>query len=161
MRAHGCLSSSPQPKTRYPAANTTKNTPAENSPLAKNGLKPNALPNGHPPDPSPYLPSIKNNLRKIISPPSAISRKTPLASQNPATRLMFRLTRPSPAARTPAVAGTGAAVAAGPAINCFPHATQYRVLELNGLPHPSQYMPLSPSSPFSVQYYVSHPKMFH
>src|ERR1700688_2184577 len=59
---------------------------------------------------------------------------------------MFRLTRPA--------AAVGMVRAAGPVINCFPHELQYRVPELNGLPQPSQYMVLPPSSLATDEYYV-------
>jgi hypothetical protein len=65
---------------------------------------------------------------------------------------MFRLTRPA--------AVVGMVRAAGPVISCFPHELQYRVPGLNGLPQPSQYMFLPPSSLATDQYYVPHPKMF-
>ncbi len=71
---------------------------------------------------------------------------------------MFRLTRPSPAAR--AAAPVGMVRAAGPAISCFPHELQYRVPELNGLPQTSQYMFPPPSSLATNQYYVPYAKMF-
>jgi len=127
-------------------------------PGIKNGLNPNEPPNGHLPDPSQPHPSSKNSLRKIIIPPTSINRKIPFASQNPATILMFRLTRPSPAVRP--AAAVGMVGAAGSVISCFPHELQYRVPELNGLPQPSQYMFLPPSTLATDQYYVPHAKMF-
>src|SRR5580704_5176144 len=94
----------------------------------------------------------------MITPPTSINRKIPFASQNPATIFMFRLTRPSPAARP--AAAVSMVGAAGPVTSCFPHELQYRVPELNGLPQPSQYMFLPPSGLATDEYYVSHPKMF-
>jgi hypothetical protein len=91
-------------------------------------------------------------------PPTSINRKIPFASQNPATIFMFRRTRPSPATR--AAAAASMVGAAGPVVSCLPHELQYRAPELNGLPQPSQYMFLPPSSLASDQYYVPHPKMF-
>jgi len=132
--------------------------PAEKIPPIKNGLNANEPPNGHLPDPRQPHPFSKNSLRKTIIPPTSINRRIPFASQNPATIPMFRLTRPSPATRAaPAVGMVGVA---GPVISCFAHELQYRVPELNGLPQPSQYMFLPPSSLATDRYYVPHPKMF-
>jgi len=91
-------------------------------------------------------------------PPTSINRKIPFASQNPATIFMFRRTRPPPATR--AAAAAGMVGAAGPVVSCLPHELQYRAPELNGLPQPSQYMLLPPSSLASDQYYVPYLKMF-
>src|SRR5580692_3479739 len=116
--------------------NTARKMPVENIPPHNSERNPGSqFPNGQPPS--------KINLRKIIHHATPINRKIPFASQNPATRFMFRLTRPSPAER-PAPAADTAAAAAGPVVSCFPHTLQYRVPGLNGFPQPSQYMFLSP-----------------
>jgi len=147
----------PKPATNaLPQTAQAKSPPIEFHPSRTDYL--NEPPNGHLPDPSQPHPSSKNSLRKIIIPPTSINRKMPLASQNPATIFMFRLRRPSLATR--ASAAVGMVGAAGPVISCFPHELQYRVPELNGLPQPSQYMFLPPSSLATDQYYVPHPKMF-
>jgi len=112
--------------------------PVENIPPHNSERNPGSqFPNGQP--------ASKINLRKIIHHATPINRKIPFASQNPATIFIFRRTRPSPAACAAiAVCTLGAAA---PVINCFPHATQYRVPGSNGLPQPSQYMFLPPSTP--------------
>src|SRR5579872_2065602 len=108
----------------------------ENNPPHNSERNPGSQdPNGQPPS--------KINLRKIIHHATPINRKIPFANQSPATRFMFRPTRPYTAACPAAIVCTLAA--AGPDVNCFPHATQNRVPGLNGLPQLSQYMFLPPS----------------
>src|SRR5271165_2983892 len=88
----------------------------------------------------------------------------PLATHSPATTLMFRPTRPSPATRPATVLWAEVVVcpldAAGPVSNCFPQVLQYRVPGLNGFPQLSQYMVPPPSSHYD-QYYAPHRKKFH
>jgi hypothetical protein len=90
--------------------------PAENIPPHTSERNPGSqFPKGQP--------LSKTNLRKINHHATPINRRIPFASQNPATILMFRLTRPSPAAALAAIAVAGVAASAA-AISRFPHEVQ-------------------------------------
>src|SRR5580692_8644478 len=152
-RAHGCRSYNPQASNKWIIPKKPRNIPPENSPPHIQLWKPGPqFASGQPQPPS------KNNRRKIIHHPSPNNRKIPFASQNPATILMFRPTRPSPAALAAIAAGaaTGAAT-----INCFPQEVQYWLPELNGVPHRSQYMNCPPATQPLVYYYAAPSKKFH
>ena len=65
--------------------------------------------------------------------PTSTSRKTPFAIHNPASRLIFRCTRPSPA-----IDAAEDTVAAVPAATAFPQELQNCAPEVRGFPQRSQ-----------------------